>query len=104
MQGQYERLDARGRVVERRRAATSDRNRLSKLRNQITTGAAKAGVQSAIVVNGKRGAVQITDTAGWSEVIDGDRYSLTDPNGNVVTKRRATAKDIARIRASVGLR
>lgn len=101
---QYEHIDAQGRVLERRRARTTDRNRLSKMRDQITTGGAKAGVQSAIVVNSRSDAMQITDIAGWSEVVVNGRYSLTDPNGNVVAKRRATSKDIARIRGVLGLR
>jgi hypothetical protein len=102
--GQYERLDTRGRVVERHRATAADQSRLRSLRETIARQGAGQGLQQAIVVNSRQGAVQVTDTAGWSEVILDGRYTLTDPNGNVVTRRTATADDISRLQAAAGLR
>jgi hypothetical protein len=102
--GRYERLDRNGRVVERRRASAADQSRLRGLRDDVAKSGAESGVKLAIVVNSRQNAVQVTDSSGWSEVVIDGKYSLTDPNGNVVTRRNATAKDIARLKSAAGLR
>jgi hypothetical protein len=104
LKGRYERLDRNGRVVERRRATPADQARLRALRETIANAGTQEGLKLAVVVNNRQEAVQITDSSGWSEVILQGGYSLTDPNGNVVTRRKATADDIARLRGAVGLR
>ena len=104
IKGQYERRDRRGAVIEQRPATNADKRRLSALGDKLnSSAAAKAGVQSVIVVKAAQ-TVQIVDVGGWTEKIEKGRYLLTDPKGNVVTKRRATNKDVARIRAAMGLR
>ncbi|MDP2739824.1 MAG: hypothetical protein Q8O82_14265 [Pseudorhodobacter sp.] len=104
VQGNYERVDGRGRVLERRSATSADRGRLGGLRDRISPAAVQAGVQSVITISASRQSVKIVDSAGWTELLQSNRYVLTDPNGNVVTKRAATAKDIARLSAALGLR
>lgn len=104
VQGNYERVDGRGRVLERRSATSADRGRLGGLRDHISPAAVQAGVQSVITISASRQSVKIVDSAGWTELLQRNRYVLTDPNGNVVTKRAATAKDIARLSAALGLR
>ena len=103
VQGAYERVDGRGRVIERRSATSGDRNRLGGLRDRISPAAVQAGVQSVITISASRQSVKIVDSAGWTELLQSNRYVLTDPNGNIVTKRAATAKDIARLGAALGL-
>jgi len=102
-QGTYERLDRHGRVIERRTATSADRNRLGGLRDGISPVARRSGVESVITVSAKRKSIKIVDSAGWTELLENNRYVLTDPNGNVVTQRAATARDIARISATLGL-
>ena len=96
--GRYERLDRRGRVIERRNATSDDRARLGRMDRS----ARKAGAQTVVSVNTAQRKIQIIDVAGWRETLEGSRYQLTDPNGNVVTRRTATAKDIARLRQTLG--
>ncbi|NCM97337.1 MAG: hypothetical protein GW948_08590, partial [Rhodobacterales bacterium] len=102
-QGTYERLDGHGRVIERRSATSADRSRLGGLRDGISSVARRSGVESVITISAARKSIKIVDSAGWTELLQNNRYVLTDPNGNVVTKRAATAKDIARISAELGL-
>lgn len=40
----------------------------------------------------------ITDWRGWREVMEGSRYSLTDPRGREVARRSLAARDLARLR------
>ncbi len=102
--GRYERLDRNGRVVERRRASASDQSRLRSLRETVAQNGTASGLKFVVVVNSRQNAIQVTDNAGWSEVVQQGRYTLTDPNGNVVTRRTATDDDIGRLRNAVGLR
>ncbi len=103
IKGRYERLDKAGRVVERRRANATDQQRLRTLRASIVQSGEASGVKLAIAVNSRQGAVQLTDSSGWSEVVVQGNYTLTDPNGNVVARRSATADDIQRLRAAAGV-
>ncbi len=102
--GQYERRDRSGRIVERHRATREDQARLRGLRETIAREGAALGLQVAVVVNSRQSAVQVTDAAGWSETVASGTYTLTDPNGNVVTRRSATSKDITRLKTAAGLR
>ncbi|MDP4033177.1 MAG: hypothetical protein Q8P60_10065 [Pseudorhodobacter sp.] len=103
VRGRYERTDRSGRVIEQHSATRADRSRLAKLNTNIKSTAAKLGVQSIITISSAKEMVQIVDSAGWNETLRNARYILTDPNGNVVTKRAATAKDIARFSETLGL-
>ncbi len=100
--GIYQRTDRRGRVVEQHRAARNEINRLSALR----TGGqqARQGLDSVILISTSGQSAQVIDRNGWSEEIGGGVYQLTDPNGNLVTRRRATADDLGRIGAMVAAR
>jgi len=55
-----------------------------------------------VVVDDREGLVQLIDSEGWTETIRRRTYVLTDPNGNTVTRRRATAADRARMLAGAG--
>lgn len=88
----YERLDPRGQVIERRVAQSGDRRRLASLDGQ--------GLE--VIVDVAPGRITVTDRAGWREELRGTRYRLTDPRGNVVTRRAVTDRDLARLRALLG--
>jgi len=98
--GQYLRLDRNGRVLERRRARSSD---LARARALVGGQGAKietapSGVKSRAVKATYRGNnVQILYANGWREEISSGRYSLTDQYGRTVTSRRATQKDRNRL-------
>ena len=92
--GVIERLDPRGRVVERRSATAADRARLAQ----------KKGQGLAAVIEVKKGSVTVTDRAGWREEFRGSNYRLIDPKGNLVTRRGVTRKDIAHLRKLLDLR
>lgn len=100
VQGRYERLDRRGRVIESRKATPADRTRLTRLDRE----ARQAGVQAVITVNRSQRKLVLTDIAGWTEILDRGIYQLRDPNGNLVTRRTASAKDIRRLKVALGLR
>lgn len=85
--GVYERFDSRGRLVERRKASAADKTRLGSM----------TGARAVIQIRGDR--VIVTDHAGWREEIRAGRYRLTDPRGNLVTRRPAGPEDLERIRA-----
>lgn len=97
----YERMNARGQVVERRPATPSDKARLATAERQAGR---SASVNMVIVVKRRGGALQVIDEAGWVEQVENGRYTLTDPNGNTVTRRRMTNADVSRLRAALGLR
>lgn len=97
----YERMNARGQVVERRPATPSDKARLATAERQAGR---SASVNMVIVVKRRGGALQVIDEAGWVEQVENGRYTLTDPNGNTVTRRRMTDADVSRLRAALGLR
>ena len=82
--------------MERRRATEADQRRLSGARDTV-----RGSAVSMVVVDERQGLVQIVDRKGWSELIKGRTYVLTDPDGNTVTRRRATGKDRARMLAQV---
>lgn len=84
----YERRDSRGRIRETRRATAGDRDRLAA--------SPRAGaVELRIEIAGDR--LTAIDSAGWREELRRGRYRLTDPRGNLVTDRPATAADLDRI-------
>jgi hypothetical protein len=83
-----EKLDARGRVIERRKVTASDKTRFRQI--------AERGLDVLIEV--APGGVSVTDRAGWREEFKGSTYRLTDPRGNPVTRRGVTRKDIARLK------
>lgn len=83
-----EKLDARGRVIERRKVTTADKSRFRQI--------SERGLDVLIEV--APGGVSVTDRAGWREEFKGSTYRLTDPRGNPVTRRGVTRKDIARLK------
>ncbi|MDT8856225.1 hypothetical protein RNZ50_14585 [Paracoccaceae bacterium Fryx2] len=101
--GIYERRDARGRVRDRRPGTQADLGRLSAYRDLIRDPARRGDAIGVAVVSGGQGRVQIIDSSGWTETLSGGTYQLADPNGNRVTRRSATPRDLARIRAALGL-
>ncbi|WP_415404055.1 hypothetical protein [Tateyamaria sp. SN3-11] len=98
--GQYVRSDRNGRVLERRRAQSSD---LARVRALVGGQGAKvetapSGVKSRAVKAIYRGNnVQILYANGWREEISSGRYKLTDQYGRTVTSRRATQIDRNRL-------
>ena len=90
--GRYERRDRNGRLIEKRSAVPADRERLGRIRRNDK-------VELRVEVRGNR--LTITDRAGWREEFRNGAYRLTDPRGNVVANRPATAADIARIRQAL---
>jgi hypothetical protein len=96
--GTYEKRGPDGALIERRRARAADRNRLEALRAE-----GGAGLDSVSVVSRSQRALQFTDRRGWRETLIGTRYTLTDPQGRVVTRRSARAKDYSRLSALLGL-
>ena len=96
--GTFLRTNQSGRTVEQRPASRRDLARLNGYRN------GPAGtVQSVIVLAPSRNEAEVRDDAGWIEIVQKGTYRLTDPNGNLVTRRKATGDDLARIRAMAGL-
>jgi hypothetical protein len=83
-----EKLDARGRVIERRKVTTADKSRFRQI--------SERGLDVLIEI--APGGVSVTDRAGWREEFKGSTYRLTDPRGNPVTRRGVTRKDIARLK------
>ena len=98
--GQYVRLDRNGRVLERRRAQSSDLARARALiggqGTKVET--APSGVKSRAVKATYRGNnVEILYANGWREEISSGRYILTDQYGRTVASRSATQKDRNRL-------
>ncbi len=98
--GRYVRLDRNGRVLERRRARSSDLARVRALtggQGKIVE-AAPSGVKSRAVRATYRGNnAEILYANGWREEISSGRYSLMDQYGRTVSSRRATQKDRNRL-------
>ena len=69
----------------------------------LTSAAPDGPVIGVAIVDEGGASVRMIDSSGWREAITGSTYVLTDPNGNTVTKRRATTRDQGRIRALLGL-
>lgn len=98
--GSYLRLDRAGQVTERRAATARDRRRLTTLSRSFRAEGQRPETGLAMVDQRR---VELRDAQGWVEILDADRYELIDPNGNIVTRRRATARDLARVRLQLGL-
>lgn len=96
--GTFVRTDPNGRMVEQRPASRRDLSRLNGYRDAPT-----GSVHSVIVLAPSQGEAEVRDDAGWIEIVQKGTYRLTDPNGNLVTKRKATGSDISRIKAMAGL-
>ena len=99
--GTFLRTNPGGRLVEQRRALRGDVSRLTAYRSVPAAG--RADLESLIVLSASQNAAQMIDRGGWTELINGGIYQLTDPNGNLVTRRAATADDMQRIFAMAGL-
>lgn len=98
--GNFLRTDAKGRIVERRRARGSDLARMRTYFSQTPPKPRKAApvVQSRAVKATYRGRnVEILYANGWQEEIKSGRYMLTDKYGRVVSSRRTTQEDIDRL-------
>ncbi len=98
--GNFSRIDARGRVVEKRRARGSDLARMRAFFAQAVpqTEKSPSAVNSRAVKATYRGKnVDILYANGWREQITSGRFTLTDKYGRVVTSRRATQDDIDRL-------
>ena len=98
--GSYLRLDRAGQVTERRAATPRDRRRLTTLSRSFRAEGRRPETGLAMV---ELRRVELRDAQGWVEILDAERYELIDPNGNIVTRRRATARDLARVRQQLGL-
>ncbi|TKA95506.1 hypothetical protein FAZ78_16505 [Cereibacter changlensis] len=98
--GSYLRLDRAGQVTERRAATPRDRRRLTTLSRSFRAEGQRPETGLAMVDQRR---VELRDAQGWVEILDAERYELIDPNGNIVTRRRATARDLARVRQQLGL-
>ncbi|MDW4550777.1 hypothetical protein R5H32_15560 [Defluviimonas sp. D31] len=101
--GRFERLDARGRLLDSHAARRSELRRLRALGAEVKSRGRKGRVQNVVEVNETRGAIEITDFRGWRESLSKGSYVLKDPNGRTVARRPVTAKDVARIRAMLAL-
>ncbi|MCU9848857.1 hypothetical protein OEZ60_12670 [Defluviimonas sp. WL0024] len=101
--GRFERLDARGRLLDSHAARRSELRRLKALGAEVKSRGRKGRVQNVVEVNETRGAIEITDFRGWRESLSKGSYVLKDPNGRTVARRPVTAKDVARIRAMLAL-
>ena len=99
--GTFLRTNPGGRLVEKRRALRGDVSRLTAYRTVSV--AERADLDSLIVLSASQNAAQMIVRGGWTELINGGIYQLTDPNGNLVTRRAATADDMERISAMAGL-
>ena len=100
MNGNFARIDARGRVVEKRRARGSDLARMRAIFAQAVPQTEKSppAINSRAVKATYRGKnVDILYANGWREQITSGRFTLTDKYGRVVASRRATRDDIVRL-------
>ncbi|MGL4308962.1 MAG: hypothetical protein ACRCSU_00640 [Paracoccaceae bacterium] len=98
--GIFERRDASGRVVERRRATQRDYSLLKQA--GVGNGAAK-GTRSKVAQIRLRGEdIEVIYSDGWREVIRSGRYVLTDPLERTVIRRRAKQSDYERLNALAG--
>ena len=98
--GNFSRIDARGRVVEKRRARGSDLARMRAIFAQAVPQTEKSppAINSRAVKATYRGKnVDILYANGWREQITSGRFTLTDKYGRVVASRRATRDDIVRL-------
>lgn len=98
--GIFERRDASGRVVERRRATQRDYSLLKQA--GVGNGAAK-GTRGKVAQIRLRGEdLEVIYSDGWHEAIRSGRYELTDPLDRTVIRRRAKQSDYERLSALAG--
>lgn len=102
--GQFRRINASGRVVERRRAQGTDVARMrayfESMASKTTTPTPKPApkVNAPAVRAFYRGQnIEIVYANGWREMVSFGQYSLTDQFGRSVASRKATQADITRL-------
>jgi hypothetical protein len=98
--GTFLRTNGAGALVEQRRALRSDVTRLTSYR-AVSASTIKE-IESLILLSASQNAAQVIDRSGWTELISAGVYQLTDPNGNLVTRRAATGDDMQRISVMAG--
>lgn len=98
--GTFQRTNGAGAIVEQRRALRSDVSRLTAYR--AVSAASIEEVEGLILFSTSQNAAQVIDRSGWTEMVSGGVYQLTDPNGNLVTRRAATGDDMLRISVMAG--
>jgi hypothetical protein len=98
--GTFLRTNGSGALVEQRRALRSDVTRLTSYRSVSASSIRE--IESLILLSASQNAAQVIDRSGWAELISGGVYQLTDPNGNLVTRRAATGDDMQRISVMAG--
>ena len=98
--GTFLRTSASGAIVEQRRALRSDVSRLTAYR--AVSAASIQEVEGLILLSTSQNAAQVIDRSGWTEMVSGGVYQLSDPNGNLVTRRAATGDDMLRITVMAG--
>jgi hypothetical protein len=86
-----------GRVLERRRAAAADRQRLDAQRIAPAPDGSRGELK--VLVDSRTGDVATIDRRGWREVMAGGTYELRDPRGNLVSRRPLKNTDLQRVRA-----
>ena len=95
--GMLEQRDARGALKARASAAADDRARIEAMPSNIRSPARAGGAVAVIEADGR--TARVTDAQGWTETLRNGVYVLIDPNGNTVTRRPASAEDVARVQA-----
>ena len=68
-----------------------------------TSGATSMQSSVSSVEVSASGNIEIRYTNGWKEELENGRYELKNANNRTVVQRRATAADVARMRAIAGL-
>ena len=104
--GRLEMKDAGGRTVVDRPATAKDIERVRENVRRSGLGAAKdtslpAGSEVESVAVSQDG-MAVRYREGWTENLAGDRYRFSDPDGNTVVDRPATAEDRSRLLAIAG--
>ena len=105
--GQYERCDLQGRLVERRQATGSDV--LSLRLDAMNPGAQVApsqqggGQSRPTRVHIRGGDVSVLYSNGWTEAVTQGRIRMTDRYENMAIDRAATFVDTTRLRSLDGL-
>ncbi|SFR32577.1 hypothetical protein SAMN04488002_0160 [Litoreibacter janthinus] len=98
--GKYERRNASGRVIERRRARGSDIAHVRSLvgrGNFLDRADSTQPAARATRVTGSGRDIDVLFSNGWRERIEAGRYVLTDQFGRAVVKRKATNNDWVRL-------
>ena len=98
--GTFLRTNDSGKVVEQRRALRSDVTRLTAFR--AVSASSIREIESLILLSAAQNSAQVIDRSGWTEMVSGGIYQLSDPNGNLVTRRAATGDDMLRISVMAG--